>query len=48
MLLLGKFADRMNPRVLIPGTLVWQIIVMMLYLLIEDPASWPCYVLAIF
>ena len=37
VILAGKFADKTSAKILIPGTLVIQIIVMTLYCFVPDP-----------
>ena len=46
--MLGRFSDRVSPKIIVPATLLWQIIVMTAYMFCEDPTGWYAYFLSVF
>ena len=48
VLLVGRLSDRMSPKLLVPGVLIFQIILMGGYMLCGDPTGWYAYVLSAF
>lgn len=46
--LVGRLSDRMSPKLLVPGVLIFQIILMGGYMLCGDPTGWYAYVLSAF
>lgn len=48
MFLVGRLTDRVSPKILVPGVLIYQMIVMVAYMFCHHPAGWYAYVLAAF
>ena len=46
--LVGRMSDRVSPKILVPGTLIFQIIVMVAYMFCHDPSGWFAYFLSAF
>lgn len=46
--LVGKFSDKLSPKILVPGVLIFQIIVMTAYMFCGDPTNWYAYFLSAF
>lgn len=46
--LVGKSSDRVSPKILVPGVLIFQILVMSGYMFCQDPTSWYAYFLSAF
>jgi len=46
--LVGKLSDKVSPKILVPGVLVFQIIVMTAYMFCDDPRNWYAYLLSAF
>ena len=46
--ILGKLSDRFSPKVVVPGVLIFQMLVMIGYMFCEDPTSWYAYFLSVF
>lgn len=46
--LVGRMSDRVSPKILVPGTLIFQIIIMVAYMFCDDPKSWFAYFLSAF
>ena len=43
MILAGKMSDKFSPKLTIPGTMLWQVLVMIMYCFCSDPTSWFAY-----
>jgi hypothetical protein len=48
VLICGKLGDKIKPKVFIPTTILFQMVVMGAYMFIKDPTKWPAYVCAAF
>lgn len=46
--LVGRMSDRVSPKILVPGVLIFQIIIMLGYMFCKDPSSWYAYLLSAF
>ena len=46
--LIGKFSDKISPKILVPFTLIFQIVVMSAYMFCEKPNGWYAYFLSVF
>ena len=46
--LIGRLSDKVSMKILVPAVLIFQIIIMGLYMLCKDPTSWFAYVLSAF
>lgn len=44
----GRMSDKVSPKILVPGVLIFQIIVMLAYMFCKDPSSWYAYFLSAF
>lgn len=44
----GKLADKVSAKIMIPGTLTFQILVMCAYCLVKSPQGWGAYLCACF
>jgi hypothetical protein len=44
----GKVADKVSAKILIPGALMFQIVVMTSYCFVKSPADWGAYACAVF
>ena len=44
----GKVTDKVSAKILVPGVLFFQIVLMMAYMFCHDPTSWYAYFLAVF
>lgn len=47
VILAGKLSDRISAKIMIPGALIFQIIIFSLYMLVPDPTSWTAYAMAV-
>lgn len=48
VMITGRLADRVSTKILVPGCIIFQMLVMTCYCFIKDPTSWKAYVLAAF
>lgn len=48
VMITGRLADRISTKILVPGCIVFQMMVMLGYCFIQDPASWKAYTLSAF
>jgi len=48
VLLVGRFSDRISPKILVPSVLIFQIVVMAAYMFCSDPTNWYAYFLSAF
>ena len=48
MFILGRLSDKFSPKIIVPGVLIFQMVVMIGYMFCEDPTSWYAYFLAVF
>jgi hypothetical protein len=48
VVIVGKIADKVSAKILIPGSLVFQIIVMVAYCFVTFPTEWLAYFLSVF
>jgi predicted MFS family arabinose efflux permease len=46
--IVGRLSDRVSPKILVPGVLIFQIFVMGGYMFCSHPENWYAYVLAAF
>lgn len=46
--IVGRLSDRVSPKALVPGVLIFQILVMGGYMFCDHPESWYAYVLSAF
>ena len=46
--ILGRLSDKFSPKIIVPGVLIFQMVVMIGYMFCEDPTSWYAYFLAVF
>lgn len=44
----GRMADKVSAKILVPGCIIFQILVMTGYMFIKDPRSWQAYLCAVF
>ena len=45
---IGKLSDKVSAKILVPGVLVFQILLMTAYMFCHDPAGWYAYFLSVF
>lgn len=48
ILVTGRLSDRLPAKMTVPATVCFQLIIMTLYLFVDDPTSWECYILSVF
>ena len=46
--LIGRLSDKVSMKILVPAVLIFQIVIMGLYMLCKDPTSWFAYLLSAF
>ena len=46
--IVGRLSDKVSPKILVPGVLIFKIVIMTAYMFCQHPDNWYAYLLSAF